>query len=156
MTQSHNTLADLRDIQLPDPISVWPLAPGWYILAGLLLMCVLGLGIYFVYQYRKIRIKQHAVKLINQWQKKKNEPNFDCPNQVAALLKRVAMVFYPERKTAHLYGDAWLAFLDETGRTQEFSQGAGRFFAEAHYQKNSPDNIDELCELAKRWIKRIK
>ena len=27
-----DSLAQLRDIQLPEPISWWPLAPGWWVL----------------------------------------------------------------------------------------------------------------------------
>ena len=31
-------LSQLRDIHTPDPISWWPLAPGWWILAGLVII----------------------------------------------------------------------------------------------------------------------
>lgn len=31
-------LSQLRDIHTPDPISWWPLAPGWWILAGLIIL----------------------------------------------------------------------------------------------------------------------
>ncbi|MFG1464265.1 DUF4381 domain-containing protein [Xanthobacter sp. DSM 24535] len=38
---AEDPLAGLRDIHLPMPVSFWPLAPGWWMLAGLLLLLAL-------------------------------------------------------------------------------------------------------------------
>lgn len=45
-------LAQLKDIHLPTPIGWWPLAPGWYILMGLILFLVIifAYGVYKRYR----------------------------------------------------------------------------------------------------------
>ena len=43
---SSNALEGLRDIHMPDPISVWPLAPGWWLAA--LAMVAAALIVHFV------------------------------------------------------------------------------------------------------------
>ena len=45
----------LRDIHLPDPVSWWPLAPGWLALIMLLVIVVL-LTTYFIRRYRNHKI----------------------------------------------------------------------------------------------------
>ncbi|MEO8327154.1 MAG: DUF4381 domain-containing protein, partial [Nitrospirota bacterium] len=38
MPTSSSPLQELRDVHLPDPISLWPPAPGWWITFGLVMM----------------------------------------------------------------------------------------------------------------------
>ncbi|MGB5726303.1 MAG: DUF4381 domain-containing protein, partial [Thiogranum sp.] len=42
----------LRDIHLPDPLSWWPPAPGWWLLLTLLVAIAL-LGGYLLHRYRR-------------------------------------------------------------------------------------------------------
>jgi hypothetical protein len=53
-------LAQLRDIHHPDPISWWPLAPGWWALAVLLLVCS---ALVIVFEIRRRRsLKYRALR----------------------------------------------------------------------------------------------
>ena len=36
----NNSLADLKDLQLPDAVSIFPLAPGWYAVIILLVLAM--------------------------------------------------------------------------------------------------------------------
>ena len=51
MNDLQEQLKDLRDIHLPDPVSIWPLAPGWWAL--MILVPVLYFLIRFI--VRKVR-----------------------------------------------------------------------------------------------------
>ena len=44
MSNQGDPLAELRDIHLPEAVSLWPLAPGWWLLLALI-AAVLGLSI---------------------------------------------------------------------------------------------------------------
>ena len=48
------------------------------------------------------------------------------PGGISTVLKRTALAAWPREQVAALTGAAWLAFLDRTGRTTAFTDGAGR------------------------------
>ena len=56
-------LAQLRDIHLPPPIEWWPPAPGWYVLALIVLGAVVGL---LYYAWRIIKARRYRKYLIRQ------------------------------------------------------------------------------------------
>ena len=46
-------LAGLRDIALPAAVSWWPLAPGWWLLLGLVLLFALALPLWLWWRHRR-------------------------------------------------------------------------------------------------------
>jgi hypothetical protein len=79
-------------------------------------------------------------------------------SEVSLLLRRVALAVFPATHVAALYGEAWLQFLDHSGRTQEFTQGIGRCLGEARYQPQAPTltapEIARLLRCVTQWIRR--
>ena len=68
----NDPLQQLHDIQLPEPISTWPIAPGWIILL-LLVLILLSAGIIYLRrrqrqnQWRQaVRDAQHQLRLLNE------------------------------------------------------------------------------------------
>ena len=70
------------------------------------------------------------------------------------LLKRVALLHFPEAQVAPLAGKDWLRFLDAHGSTQDFSTGAGQVLADGEYRPVFDADGDALCQLAIHWIQR--
>ena len=57
----------LRDIYLPEPISWWPLAPGWWIIiGGLFALAILGFLAWRFYARRQVRRAERALASIEQ------------------------------------------------------------------------------------------
>ena len=54
----NNSLADLKDIHLPAPVSIFPLAPGWYIVLAVMLVIIILL---ILWQLRRAS-KQYKLK----------------------------------------------------------------------------------------------
>ncbi len=114
---TNHPLANLRDIHLPDPISAWPLAPGWTILA-LLITVLLASTVYFAYRHwRKMRAKRYALKELQALQENyHNAKNtLEAGSKLSSLLKQLALHYYAEHQIAGLHGKAWLDFLAKTG-----------------------------------------
>ncbi|MGK0442783.1 MAG: hypothetical protein ACJA0N_002602 [Pseudohongiellaceae bacterium] len=149
-------LAGLRDIHTPDAIGLWPLAPGWYLVALLTLLILTG----SIYLWRKSR-KQGAYKrsALQQLQLLKQNPCSDRQylQHLNGLLKQTALATQPRQAIAGLNGSPWLNFLDQHGQTDQhyFSQGYGQVLAHGPYQAQQPDvNREQLDQLVQQWIKR--
>ena len=145
-------LSQLRDIHLPAPVSWWPPAPGWWLLAALLLIA-LGAA-YLLYRWhRRARWRRTALAELGQLRGATAERFL---GEVSVLLRRVAVSRFPRRDVAALTGEDWLAFLDRTlGDGTPFQSGAGRVLASGPYAGKTDVNKEALHALCARWIKRL-
>lgn len=152
---STNLLQDLRDIHYPEPLSWWPLAPGWYLLALISVVMVGGVG-YFLWRWiqsrrRKERILRRFASL-NSMARQAN--GIKAVMELGVLLKQVALKIAPREEVAGLRGEPWLKFLDQTGKTHAFTHGVGRLLLTAPYQAGVPNDITALFQLAGQWLRR--
>ncbi|NNM59451.1 MAG: DUF4381 domain-containing protein [Legionellales bacterium] len=149
-------LQQLKDIKQPPPVSWWPLAPGWYILLGLV-MIIAVIGAYYAYRHFK---KWHRKRLVlSQIQALKlwfaeHADTQQVASQLSILLKQVVFVSYPPQEVAGLHGEDWLLFLDRVSRSSKYSQGCGRLLMTAPYATQTDENLDDLFQLVKQTIKR--
>lgn len=145
---------DLRDIHQPEAPGFWPPAPGWWLLAALVLAALAGFGRRAWLELRRRRRRQRILSELDQFQ----DAGLQGPVLVAAisaLLKRVALSRYPRAEVAALTGNAWLAFLDRSGGDGRFAEGAGRVLADGAYAPETI-GIDEpaLLAIARDWLWR--
>lgn len=151
MDTSNNPLADLKDIHLPNSVSVFPLSIGWYILIVLLII-----GVALLLWWRlKIRRQQKQRLKINQLLDEIESTHGNTPNtvgEVSILLKRVAATKFPKQDVHKLLGNKWLEFLDKTGKTNDFTIGAGRSLLDI-YKKQELDNPSEFFAVIRKWLK---
>lgn len=146
-------LAQLRDIHLPAPVSWWPPAPGWW-LAGFVALAVAAWLTYFLRRwFLRNRYRKVALNKLFLLDRNEKERASAVLEEIAALLRRVAMQTYGRQRVAPLAGDAWLAFLDQTGNTSEFSGGAARVLGSERYRPAVEADIDQVLVIAKKWIR---
>jgi hypothetical protein len=142
----------IRDIHAPAPPSIWPPAPGWWILAGVGLV-LLGLGLWWL--YRRYRLAQRRRRILDQLAGLPSRATGALlAAEVSALLKRVALSRYPRTEVASLTGTPWLELLDRTGGGGRFARGPGRVLAEGPYAPAPDIDTDALLALAGDWIRR--
>lgn len=151
---------DLKDIVLPDPVSWWPPAPGWWLLL-IAFALVIGLIVNYLKQRRLRRYAPRAIalnamqQLAMRYAEDKN--TLTLVRDVSALLRRVAISVYPRADCAGLTGEAWLAFLDshanQTVREKTFVDH-GRVLIDAPYREKSIQDheVQDLIALASDWI----
>ncbi len=157
---SNQALARLRDIHMPEPISQWPMAPGWYLLFGLFVGCLIVCAFLIFRKMRQRRPKKQAAKLLQRYQLEfKQSQNAQLASaRVSEILKRVALAYYPRDKVAGLQGDEWISFLDKAGGKPTFS--ALRYeLVELPFTKDASTSankvkVEALFEAAGSWIKQ--
>ncbi len=146
---------DLRDIRAPGEPSPWPPAPGWWLLAALLVLIAVVVGRRLRQIRRRARLRRSALAELDRWREVGSAPVLAAG--VSALLKRAALNRFPNPGVAALTGDAWLDFLDHTGGEGRFQQGPGRLLAEAPYAPSTaldPKQSAALIDLARAWLRR--
>lgn len=145
-------LSQLRDIHTPAAVSWWPPAPGWWLLALLVVATGIGVGAW-LWLYQRNRWRRAALGELRRVR------SLDAAAQVrelSVLLRRVALRRYPREQVAALAGDAWLAFLDRAmGQETPFQSGVGRVLAVGPYAPAPAVETEALLALCERWIKRL-
>ncbi len=145
------SLDQLRDLQLPDPIGFWPPAPGWWLLALILIALMLWSGWRLLSRMRRNRYRHYALAELQRLDQSEPQRWLQQLNQ---LLRRTALVAYPHQPIAALSGQAWLDFLYHSSRLDGFQQPLGRTLAEGPYRSHADIDTAGLTDLAQQWIKR--
>ncbi|MES9832936.1 MAG: DUF4381 domain-containing protein [Candidatus Thiodiazotropha sp. L084R] len=149
----------LRDIRGIDPVSWWPLAPGWWlVLAGVLLLILV---VVWLIRRRRLyplgRWQQDARRqLITLKQRIKREPAKPVANDLSELLRRIAIARCGREMTASLTDEAWLDWLQSNDSTGFPWRVKGRLLLELPYAP--PDytadkaTLGQLIDAAIHWV----
>jgi len=149
----------LHDIVMPPPGPWWPPAAGWYWVLGFLFGAVLVLLVLAWLRRQRNRYRREALAELARQEAALREPaaRTAALAALAELLKRAALTAFPREQVAHLTGPAWFEFLDRTGRTTAFREGAGAILERAAYAPVIAAALDgpgagELVSLVRRWL----
>jgi hypothetical protein len=163
-------LSALRDIHLPDSVSIWPPAPGWWILGGLLLLLA-GAAALLLHARRR---RQRSWATAAAAELARIEASFSAQRDAVALatalsslLRRTSLARFPEERVAGLHGDAWFELLcrDVSGAAAEGPPArsasvvraltrtayAGRDAARVH--PDDCDDCDDWIAFVRSWIR---
>lgn len=150
-------LAGLNDIQLPVEPGWWPLALGWWYL-----LCLIGLIVITLWFLTKRRQANEPVVIAsNELERIKNdylENNNDgqLATNLSIWLKKVSLYAFPDHSVAGMTGQRWLEFLDNKSKNNEFSDGAGKVFADSIYSNDVKVNAAAIIKLCEKWLASIK
>lgn len=153
MPSSQDALLKLRDLKLPDPISWWPLALGFELLI-VLALALIGGGIFYGRRvYSRGKARREALRLLSNYetQYQQGASSQEISACLSELLRRVALLYYPREIVAGLQGEAWLAFLNQTGAGIDFNAVKNALVVHP-YQANQTVDLMPLFSCAKRWI----
>lgn len=146
----------LRDIHLPEAVSWWPPAPGWWLLLVLTAMIVAVVFLFIRIRQRR-QLKRTVLAELNsiRQQYNDNHDRIEIARALSALMRRASISFYPRHDSASLTGEQWLQHLDNTAQRKDFKNGSGRILATAPYLPvNSQVNVDfdDLLSLCEHWL----
>jgi hypothetical protein len=148
----------LRDIHLPEPVSWWPPAPGWWILFGFVILLLVGIGWLYRRRSRYLKSAVYHAKIQLQLLREDYSNQGDSLKlirELSALLRRICISVHPRSESASLTGREWLAFLDQSVSGEPFLKGSGRVLVDAPYQRNPDIDADTLLSLCQEWIENV-
>lgn len=103
-------LNNLKDLVMPTPPSVFPLAFGWWILIIILLILVCFIC-FFICKYY-FSSKTYALLELKDI-KNQNLPDFIFLREISKLLRRVSLFLYPKQGVGKLSEQSWSDFLHQ-------------------------------------------
>ncbi|PXF63765.1 DUF4381 domain-containing protein [Kangiella spongicola] len=167
-TQTAQLLKQLRDIHQPEPVSWWPLAPGWWIIIGLVVLIAALFIIKAILKKRHYRYVRLAVKELKQLKQANEETRWLARSH--NVMRRLSLCYVPEDKIGSMNQQEWQAFLQATSKqslnNQTLSEQTINAFADLPYKPaNYSETLDKdailnevtqwaegLPEHAKQWL----
>ena len=143
-------LLDLMlDLAEPAPAAWAPQTVGWLVAALWLVAVMLVVSRYTYVSWRRNRYRRAALAELETIEARAHRGK-PAAALLAALLKRTALVAYPRREVAALYGAEWARFLRESaGHSRSVEKSADDLAAVAY--RRDPD-VAVLIQPARRWI----
>ena len=145
-------LQQLRDIHLPEPVGWWPPAPGWWILAAL----VIGLLLFLLVQWRKrqqlSKYRREALQILAELQAEHQLQgnNREYLQELLRLLRRVVKTAYPEQHWEALSTNLLLEELNlQIHETLDIDV---LLYADRPEQPISASQLDSFVASLRNWI----
>lgn len=147
----------LKDIHLPEAISMWQLSLlSWALLIGVF---VLVLFVFLLYKkLKKPTLKKQALNQLEEIKKAYYETHNPqkCLSEISIFLRRAVLSSNKCENSAGITGKAWLDLLDKTLNTKDFSRGVGLMLVDGPYKREvTSENMEELLELISCWVKKL-
>lgn len=144
-----DNLPEIRDIHIPDGVSLFPIAYGWWVI----LACLIGIILLIKFIALAIRTSKRIYAL-----KQLKNINTDTPVaaaiKISELLRRIC--HFKFKKASALYGDDWIKFLNEH-TSHKISDDCAKLLIYAPFmniedKSYSQQTAEELKTFCKHWI----
>lgn len=157
---SEELLAQLADIHLPEPVSFWPPAPGWWILAVILLLLAAWATSKILLASRRSKIKARALSELKKcYSRYADNTDSDTGNlqlryvnEVNSVFKRVALVHFPGTAVAGLGGPEWLDFIKKNGESSLLTEEISDALSHGRFKTKLDVDVDLMNDFANQWI----
>jgi hypothetical protein len=154
----------LKDIHLSDGILWWPPAPGWWLLAVVLIGFMLLLPKLLRWlRYKPVRsLSLKELDLIRQNHQQQADQK-QTLQAITTLLRRTVMSKSGRIGHAGVVGDDWLKQLNQMSNKDCFTLAQGELLKYGRYQPivlgqikdELEDEIDSLLQSCENWIKSL-
>ncbi len=140
-------LAQLKDIHLPTDVHSYPIAPGWWLLAVIVLALMV---------YGALKLRQYIVKRKAQKTALKQLANSADISTMMTVLKWAALQYFPRQQVAHLTGNTFKAFLTATlpaKQQEKFNELSGASFTSVYQSDVANQTTPEFIAAAQLWLR---
>ena len=139
----------LHGLYEPDPVHFNFETPGWFILAGIILLLCLVILFRQIRKYIKNRYRREALREIDYI-----EHTTEVFPSLFVVLKQAAIHAFGRYHVGPLHGKEWLTFLDETGK----EVGMTDYHLQIHNTMYAGQEMDQdvqkaILMNAKKWVR---
>lgn len=145
-----NWLTALAPAHAPPPPSLWPLAPGWWVLAGLA-VAITASALWW-WRAPHLRRRRGALRELRRIRTADADPQTSA-RAIESLLRRYAVAVFGRERVARLAGEAWLAFLGTEGG-HALAGASGRALLGAAFGDHPEDQRPEWLAGADAFVRR--
>ena len=144
-----DNLPELRDIHLPDGVSVFPLAYGWWLILLALLAIV---SLYYIVRLLYIKSKKrYALRLLASASEQKS---LNSAASMSEILRRICIYKYPQAIV--LIGQQWVDFLNDHSKSK-LDKKTAELLIEAPYlpeksNRFSDKDMMSLYIFCRNWV----
>lgn len=160
---SEELLAQLADIHLPEPVSYWPPAIGWWILAAIVLVLLALLLRRLAQIRRQQKIRAYALAELERCYDSFSQADpavldqsrLSYVNQFNTVLRRVALVHCPQANVASLDGAAWVDFIRQKGESSLMTDEIAAALQYGRFQTHCDVDVDAMQDFGRQWIESL-
>jgi type II secretory pathway pseudopilin PulG len=144
---------ELRDIHLPTDPSIWPLAPGWWVL-----IVIVAIAAYYLYQKwsQRRRLKQlnqlmqlELLAIRKDYQQHNNKQRL--ASDISELLKRFVRHVLKDSNATALTGKDWIHYLNSRVGSDVFGSFQQEL-TQAQYMKQADFDVPSLMAIVKNYF----
>jgi hypothetical protein len=150
------SIADLKDIAAPPPVSYMPQTTGWWIAGGIVVLGILIVAFFRWRRWWRNRYRREAQAELAAIERAVGDPSTrrDALAAIPALVKRTVLAWAPREQAGPMSGEAWLIYLDRSYAPGGFAQGPGRQLDALAYGSGdlADDDLAVLLILLRQWI----
>lgn len=149
----------LRDIHLPEPVSWWPPAIGWWLTPLLLALLALAfIALRRILRKRRQNARKKVARAELQRIKQHYADSDDALHslrELSILLRRVALSYLPREHSASLTGEAWIAQLNQLAQHSVFSEQHLELLTRGVYQAQLEADLKPLLKQCEQWLQQL-
>jgi hypothetical protein len=152
-TNQDALLSQLKDIHLPDSVSFWPIAWGWWVLFLLLALLIFGSSVWIFRYKKRNRYRKQALAAFDQLALTDISESLAL-NQLAGLIKRTLSASKKEEAYIALSSNSAFSEILRQTMTEEEVE----LLTQGRYQRLSTQSIpiEALAKNVRHWIKHHK
>lgn len=149
-----NPLAELKDIHSPDSPSMFPLALGWEIIIGIIVLAILVFIIVAFIKKAKQKRFEKMNLLITEIESNNVLTDHEIIEQSSILLKRIALMKFASDNPQFIAGDEWFNYLQSKTPKFDLSTSALSYMNNV-YQIQTLENKDKFFNDLRLWVRNV-
>ncbi len=152
-------LQKMQDIEGLDRIGCWPLAVGWWLITGIIILLMAGIVFFYVRRKKyknswSYSTHEHLIALEKSITTKSKKYII---TELSESLRQIAIKKYPREACASISGQEWLVWLKAHDKKQFDWVQYGEILVLGPYAPNLQNinnaDLKMLINAAKRWVK---